>query len=338
MTVVAAIRADGQALPPMCVVKGKTKLSVESFDVHLGPSNCQWTWQERGWMENSLGLEWFKNIFLANCSKERPVLLLLDSHSSHEVLEILELAKEEGIHIMALPPHTTQRLQPLDTNIFMPFKAKYNEACNTFMNDNPNKVIDKHSFPLMLSKAWEVFDSTELIKKSFKSTGIYPCNPSAINDDAFTPAEALSRPLVAGTSGSTEPTASQDLTTISITSEVGPVITAEALSRTLVAEASGLTEPLVSQELPMSSVINEINPIITFDDSHPSGSSLQTVPILSTSYSINAVDPVISFNKDQASDVGSSILIADQEIPNNTDMVSSALMQSGIDFLNDRHN
>ena len=36
----------------------------------------------------------------------------MDGHSSHDVLEILEKAKEKDIHIVALPPHTTQQLQP----------------------------------------------------------------------------------------------------------------------------------------------------------------------------------------------------------------------------------
>ena len=85
----------------MCIVKGKTIASVRSFDVHLGPANCLWTWQDKGWMENDFGVEWFKNVFLKHCGSERQLLLLLDSHSSHEVLEMLDLAEEERIHIFA---------------------------------------------------------------------------------------------------------------------------------------------------------------------------------------------------------------------------------------------
>ena len=146
-------------------------------------------------MENTLGVEWFKKVFIPNSGTTRPQLLLLDSHTSHEVLELLELAKEQQIHVFALPPHTTHRLQPLDTNLFMPFKAKYNEACTEFMNANPSKVIDKHSFPLMLKEAWSVFSSTEKIKKSFRTTGIWPLNPAAISEETFAPAVALSRPM-----------------------------------------------------------------------------------------------------------------------------------------------
>ncbi|KAK3800980.1 hypothetical protein RRG08_001228 [Elysia crispata] len=91
--------------------------------------------------------------------------VLMDSHSSHEVLELLELAREENIHILALPHHTTQILQPLDTNVFKPFKSLYDKSCSEFLFSNPSKVIDKQSFPLMLSKAWEVMRDEALIKK-----------------------------------------------------------------------------------------------------------------------------------------------------------------------------
>ncbi|KAK3741119.1 hypothetical protein RRG08_042486 [Elysia crispata] len=181
-------------MPPLCIVKVKTMKSVESMATYLGPPAALWTYQDKGWMENSLGLEWFKDVFLKNCGPTRPQLLLMDSHSSHEVLELLELAQEENIHIFALPPHTTQILQPLDTNVFKPFKSLYNKSCSEFLFSNPSKVIDKQSFPLMLSKAWEVMRDEALIKKAFATTGIFPPNPFAISEDHFLPAQALDRP------------------------------------------------------------------------------------------------------------------------------------------------
>lgn len=86
---------------------------ILSFQIYLGPKNAMWTYQQKGWTENSLGVEWFKNVFLPNCGSSRPQLLLLESYSSHEVLELLEIAKGEKIHLFDLPPHTRQLLQSL---------------------------------------------------------------------------------------------------------------------------------------------------------------------------------------------------------------------------------
>lgn len=309
VTVVACIRADGHALPPMCIVRGKTQVSVESFDVHLGPANCVWTWQEKGWIENSLGVEWFKNVFLPNCGPERPLLLLLDSHSSHEVLEVLELAKEQNIHIMALPPHTTQRLQPLDTNIFMPFKAKYNEACNIFINENPNKVIDKHSFPLMLNKAWIVFGSADMIQKSFRTTGIYPCNPGAISEDAFTPANALSRPFLSPDA----PPSASDAQLSESSERLNQNVAAEDPSRLLVAPDTQTSESSQDGPSSYSSVlVEEVSPVINFLDAQPSGSNEQSARDLPDSLTMFPIE----------------------EEPTNLavgqDLLSSAMLLSGI--------
>ena len=75
-------------------------------------------------MDNAIGVEWFKNVFLQHCGPDRLQVLILDSHGSHEVVELLELARQENIHIMALPPHITHYLQLLDQVVFGPFKKK----------------------------------------------------------------------------------------------------------------------------------------------------------------------------------------------------------------------
>ncbi|GFR67285.1 tigger transposable element-derived protein 2 [Elysia marginata] len=114
VTVLACMNASGSAMPPMCVVKGKTVKSVQGFATHDTPKDTAWTFQESAWMCDVLGEEWFRHVFLRQCGPARPQVLLLDSHSSHEVVELLYLAQQENIHLVALPPYTTQELQPLD--------------------------------------------------------------------------------------------------------------------------------------------------------------------------------------------------------------------------------
>ena len=108
-----------------------------------GIPGAVYTFQSKSWMEEQLGIEWFEQIFLPNCSDHRPQLLILDSHCSHEVLSVLEMAKENNIHILALPPHCTHALQPLDRCIFGPVNKAYNNAYSQFTSDNPGKVVDK---------------------------------------------------------------------------------------------------------------------------------------------------------------------------------------------------
>ncbi|WAR04799.1 hypothetical protein MAR_020660 [Mya arenaria] len=86
---------------------------------------------KNGWMDDDIGERWFDEVFLQFCGPERPQLLILDGHSSHETLGILMRAMEENIHILSLPPHTTHIPQPLDKTVFGPVrKIPYTKSLN----------------------------------------------------------------------------------------------------------------------------------------------------------------------------------------------------------------
>ena len=55
-------------------------------------------------------------------TKEETVVLILDSHVTHtKNLAATEMAREAGVVMVSLPPHTTHRFQPLDGAFFGPF-------------------------------------------------------------------------------------------------------------------------------------------------------------------------------------------------------------------------
>ena len=48
-------------------------------------------------------------------TKEETVVFILDSHVTHtNNLAATDMAREAGVVMVSLPPHTTHRLQPLD--------------------------------------------------------------------------------------------------------------------------------------------------------------------------------------------------------------------------------
>lgn len=42
-------------------------------------------------------------------SKDNPSLLICDNHKSHLSIEVLDLAKDSGVTILTLPPHSSHR-------------------------------------------------------------------------------------------------------------------------------------------------------------------------------------------------------------------------------------
>jgi len=83
-----------------------------------------------GWMDQELFADWFLHHFLEHAVKSRPLLLLLDGHSSHYMLELVKLAAEHQVVIFCLPPHTTADSQSLDTTRFKPLKSYWVDGCH----------------------------------------------------------------------------------------------------------------------------------------------------------------------------------------------------------------
>ncbi|KAJ4451710.1 hypothetical protein ANN_03180, partial [Periplaneta americana] len=75
---------------------------------------------ESGYISKDVFVRWLRHfIDTVRPSKEREVLLLLDGHSTHtRNLDSLDIARENGVIMLALPGHTTHRLQSLDVSCF----------------------------------------------------------------------------------------------------------------------------------------------------------------------------------------------------------------------------
>ena len=187
ISVVACINAAGQEVPPLCIVRGKTERVLRAYNTSEGVFKARYTFQEKAWMEDVLGEIWFKDQFLPHCGAHRPQLLLLDSHSSHETLGIIEAAKENNIHLMTFPPHSTHWLCPLDKTIFSPLQKAYDHTCSIFMNSSPNNIVCKWEWPRLFRKAHDKTFTKWNIRSGFKACGIHPFNPSAIPSSAYAP-------------------------------------------------------------------------------------------------------------------------------------------------------
>ena len=179
----------------MFIVKGKNSRSLHGFNTTAAPVGTRWCWQKNGWMDDSIGERWFNEVFLQFWGSERPQLLILDGHSSHETLVILIQAMDEGIYILALPPHTTHSLQPLDKAVFGPLNRAYNEVCSEYLQENALHQINKWSFPALFWKSWDKAVTRANICSGFRACGIYPLDRTIIPEKLYSPSEPTDKPL-----------------------------------------------------------------------------------------------------------------------------------------------
>ena len=201
ITVLGCVNAIGQSIPPMVIFEGK----------YL---NHQWTEGEvpgmyygmsgKGWIDQELFRNWLKNHFLKYAVSGRPLLLLLDGHSSHYEPRSVEIAKEEDIILFCLPPHTTQDSQPLDCTVFGPLKRHWSDVCHQYQQRNPGAVISKLNFSRLFSQAWLTALSPANIIAGFRKCGIHPFNRQAI---------PLSHEAPTDSAKPTGPSTTEDLTT-----------------------------------------------------------------------------------------------------------------------------
>ena len=61
---------------------------------------------DNGWINQELYIKWFK-FFIEKIPPARPVLLIQDGHSFHISLDVIQLARDNGVHLLCLPVHTT---------------------------------------------------------------------------------------------------------------------------------------------------------------------------------------------------------------------------------------
>ena len=107
-----------------------------------------------GWMTSDnfvKMLQFFVNF--TRCSNDRKVHLILDNQQSHISIEAITFAKENGIVLLTIPPHTSNKLQPLDLTVFGPFKTFVSQGINDWMISNPGKTISIYDLPLICSTA-----------------------------------------------------------------------------------------------------------------------------------------------------------------------------------------
>jgi hypothetical protein len=116
----------------------------------------------------------------------KPRVLLLDGHSSHYTLDVVQFARAHNITLLAYPPHCTHALQGLDVACFAKMKSAWKEEINTFEDKNRKKV-GKGDFTGVFGRAYTKAFTSETVDAAFRATGIHPFNPNVISEVQLKP-------------------------------------------------------------------------------------------------------------------------------------------------------
>ena len=164
------VSAAGRFIPTMLIFPGSLPHREYKDGV---PGNWHFATSDNGYMDKELFAVWFERIFVPNCGRARPVVLIMDNHGSHISIPVIELAIKESITLIGLPAHTTHIMQPLDVGIIGPLKDKVTSIATNLGFVNKSLVIGKAKMPIVLNHA---IDQTTAfsVKEAFRKAGLHP--------------------------------------------------------------------------------------------------------------------------------------------------------------------
>ena len=151
-----------------------------------------------GWTDNEICQEWMEQTFMPFASskrvdKKKPVILILDSHESHENWELkrkIYSFAECDLIVFCFPSKTTHKLQPLDVVVFSPIGRGWRDHCDTQLHRGI--TINQYNVIPEYLQVHQKCLTKELIEKAFEKTGIYPVNPNIFTKEDFAPSKASS--------------------------------------------------------------------------------------------------------------------------------------------------
>jgi hypothetical protein len=182
ITTVAAVCADGTALPPGLIYESKNSTLQSSWvaDIKAGVHDVFVASSTSGWTNNDIGLAWLEQVF-DRCTKKKARhgrdwrLLILDGHGSHLTEEFLNYCLQRKIYVSVFPPHSTHTLQPLDVVCFKPLSSAYKKRLTEHTQKSQGLVpIKKGDFFLLFWDAWQDSFTKKTILRSWAATGIWP--------------------------------------------------------------------------------------------------------------------------------------------------------------------
>lgn len=189
-TVSMLASGSGEKGPPLIIFKGANVWDQWQAPDDIFPG-LSYAASKKGWMDAEIFFNYFKNTVIPALGEQRPVLIIYDGHSTHVTTRVIELARQENITILKLPPHTTHLLQPLDLAVFKSVKNIWEQKLVKWQRHNIGRKLPKKMFSTFIAETWKETQANVIIS-GFRKAGIVPFDDKVVAREKFD-TEALKR-------------------------------------------------------------------------------------------------------------------------------------------------
>ncbi|KAH9133329.1 hypothetical protein AeRB84_020464 [Aphanomyces euteiches] len=168
MAALLTIRADGQKLSIVFVIRGVPGGCIESNEFESYPPVHHYVMQSKAWMDGPVWRTFLRDVLMVNI--ENPSVLIVDNFESHVSEESERIVSDElGCHLYLLPPNSTSYYQPLEKSIMGPFKQHLRDLW-VLANDDAKTAKEKRiSIIKRAIEAWDKISPEEVRKSFFKA-------------------------------------------------------------------------------------------------------------------------------------------------------------------------
>ncbi|KAK7099863.1 hypothetical protein V1264_022909 [Littorina saxatilis] len=183
-TLVVCASAAGNYVPPFVIFKRKR---MPPSLAEGSPVGSVVTCNDSGWMDGNMFYSWLQHFIKhVKPNVEEKVLIVLDGHKSHTSnLDAINLAREHGVILLSLPPHTTHKTQPMDRSVFKPLQAYYDQAIERWLRNNPGRLVTPFQICSLFNEAYLKTATMQTAMNGFRSCGIWPCSREVFEDSQF---------------------------------------------------------------------------------------------------------------------------------------------------------
>jgi len=193
VTIICCVNGTGMYIPPMMIfprVRMKPELTDKAPNGTIGVAT------KSGWVNEDAFLQWFEH-FLSHVqpnSRDKPVVLILDGHSSHtKNLLLIDKARDNNVVMISLPSHCTHRMQPLDVSFFKSLKSFYNQEVQCWLRRHQGRPVTEYQIAELFGIAYGKAATIANAASGFRKTGIIPFNPDIFSDEDFVAASVTER-------------------------------------------------------------------------------------------------------------------------------------------------
>ena len=132
-------------------------------------------------------LAWFT---LSRTPQICPVVLLLDGHGSHIDSYVVQFCVD-NLLLFRLPPYSSHAVQPADSFLDRSNQTLVKKLYISFSVQYPQLSITKRTFPLIFTTAFDKTCCPDVVKWSFRVSGIWLICRENVDHSLFNPSRIM---------------------------------------------------------------------------------------------------------------------------------------------------